>query len=304
MNAGSRRPWIGGGLVLGALLSVPLAVFSARVVERETLTPTAAAPDGASGHALLVLGHGSKAKLVIRVRGLEARQAYDIVVDDEVVGSLTTNPSGSGHAIFRAGPGHKGGPKKRILDLTFDPRGATIVVRDADTGDDVLMGELAGDGGSPGGAFACCKPHEGEDDGALECDEETPEECLADGGTPSDATSCLPNPCGTTTSIVCCVPEGSATGGFVDDDDDAEQRACVEGTTPDQCAAQGGTVVNADSCDPNPCTMDHDGDDDGHDDCHDGSDGHGDGGDDDDQGDGSGGPDRGHGHGGHGGDDD
>jgi hypothetical protein len=299
MNAGSRRPWLGGGLVFAALLALPLAVSSARVAERTALTATAAAPDGASGNVIVVTAaHGAKTKVMLRVRGLEAHHGYDVVVDGEVVGSLTTNAHGSAHAVFGT-MGQTKKFKKHVIALSFDPQAASIAVRDADTGEDVLVADL-GTGGSANGAFACCNAHQG-DDGSAECEVKTPDECTAEGGTPNDATSCDPNPC-PPPPIVCCVPEGSATGAFTrdddnegdDDDDDAVQRACVEGTTADQCTAQGGKVVSATSCDPNPCVEDHHGDDDGND--------QGDG-NDNDQGENDNGSGHGHGHGHHGGGD-
>lgn len=276
MIADSRRSRMRHGLAAGALLlALPVAASAARVVVKQSLAPTAAAPAGASGKVQLVQGGSSKAKFMVRARGLEARHGYDVVVDDAVVGGFGTNPHGAGHAIFLARKG--GGKAKAILRLDFDPRGASVAVRDRETGEDVLTGEVPGDGGSTSGAFACCQGHE-NDEGEGECEEKTPDACIAAGGTPNAATSCLPNPCVAPVATVCCVPEGSTTGAFVggddDDDDAANKQACLEGATDDECRAQGGRVVSAPSCDPNPCGV-HEGGDDGHDDgdgeCHDGS---------------------------------
>jgi hypothetical protein len=298
MMIGSRCPRIALGLAMGAIaLALPVAAGAARVVVKETLTATAAAPPGASGRAMLVTTPGSKGKFMVHARGLEVRHAYDVVVDGAVVGSFDTNPRGAGHAIFRTGGGRGKAVKRKVLPLAFDPRGAGVAVRDRETGEDDLVGEMPGDGGdSSGGAFACCKPHGDDHDREVECEEKTPDDCVAAGGTPSSATSCFidPDPCGVPPAVtVCCIPPGSAMPAFVngddgdgDDDDDHAQRVCVEGASGEECTAQGGKVVSAASCDPNPCGEDDQGDDgdDDHD-CHDGD------------GDHSGDDGHGHGHG-------
>jgi hypothetical protein len=307
MIAGSRRPWITGGLMvgaLGALLSTPPTVGATKVVVKAVLSATAASPAGAEGVAVLILGRGSKAKLIVRARGLEANHDYDVVVDGAVVGSFKTGSLGGGRAIFCTFGKAKHKLRKHIRELTFDPRGATIVVRDAETAADVLVGELGGDG-SANGAFACCTP----DDGGVECEVRTPEDCTAGGGTPSSATSCFLDPCAVPpVDTVCCVPPSSVDGAFPGDDDDHEcdhgRSVCVAGPTPEACLAEGGRVVTASSCDPNPCVR---GDDDSsHDDSSDvGSHDDGDHNDDDQGGDGDqGSHDGGGGHGHHGGGDD
>jgi hypothetical protein len=68
---------------------------------------------------------------------------------------------------------------------------------------------------------------------------------VAQGGTVSEATSCLPNPCAGTTptagrDVICCIPDDSGP--------ECEDR------TVDECAVQGGIVVEGNSCLPNPCT--------------------------------------------------
>jgi hypothetical protein len=59
----------------------------------------------------------------------------------------------------------------------------------------------------------------------------------------SDAASCLPNPCpgapAPGVDVVCCLPDDSGP--------ECEDR------TADDCAAQGGTVIDATSCIGNPC---------------------------------------------------
>ena len=86
----------------------------------------------------------------------------------------------------------------------------------------------------------CCVP----DDSGPECEDRTSEECAAEGGTVSTATSCLPDPCAGVTppagsDVICCIPDDSGP--------ECEDR------TPAECAAEGGLVVEAGSCDPNPC---------------------------------------------------
>src|SRR5262245_50464336 len=221
MIAGSRRSWITGGLMaagaLAALMSMPTAVGAGKDAVEETRSATASAPDGASGAAIFILGKGSKAKLAVKARGLEPDHDYDVVVDGQVVATFTTNSRGCGRAIFCTGGKAKVKRlRKHILDLTFDPRGATIVVRDAETGADVLTGGIPGDG-SPSGAFACCTPN----DGGVVCEEKIPDDCIAGGGMPSSATSCFvePNPCqAPPVETVCCVPPSSVDGAFTRDD--------------------------------------------------------------------------------------
>src|SRR5262249_62064919 len=51
------------------------------------------------------------------------------------------------------------------------------------------------------------------------------------------------------TPVVCCIAE-SAAGAFVDDHPEVE---CEDDVSSAECAAEGGMVVHATSCDPNPC---------------------------------------------------
>src|SRR5262249_16807569 len=96
-----------------------------------------------------------------------------------------------------------------------------------------------------------------EDASEIRCETKTPAKCTADGSTPTSVTSCVPNPC---TSIpppgaVCCVP-GSADEAFIHDDgddDDESEIECEDVASVEACVAQGGAVVTAASCDPNPC---------------------------------------------------
>lgn len=207
------------------------AAAKALVKTRQALTATAAAP-GASGEARFELHNADDGRLRIFVRGLAPDASFDVVVGGIKVGTIETNKAGNGRIRFRSRPrGHD-----RVLG--FDPRGATLSIRAAN-GDDVLTGTIA-DGGTPDpGDVVCCIP----DDSGAECEDRTADECAAQGGTVSDATSCLPNPCAGAPApgvdIVCCIPDDSGP--------ECEDR------TGDQCAAQGGTVVDATDCSANPC---------------------------------------------------
>ena len=87
--------------------------------------------------------------------------------------------------------------------------------------------------------IACCVP----DDEEVECEEETADECTADGGTSLGAGTCDPNPCVSPPppgDIQCCRTDDGET-------------ECEE-ETADECTADGGTNLGAGTCDPNPCT--------------------------------------------------
>src|SRR5262249_12252857 len=103
------------------------------------------------------------------------------------------------------------------------------------------------DDSNDAGKVACCVP----DDDGVECKHRTPQDCTDEGGTVSSATGCFPDPCATAggPTVTCCTVD-STCGAFVDDDPDV---GCHTGITADRCAARHGTVVDATSCDPNPC---------------------------------------------------
>ena len=240
MSNGAQTFW-SASIVVAGLLTIglaPHAVAGTRV--RGTLTATSHAPR-ARGRAILALSTASKGRFRVVARGLTPNASFDLVVGGIRVGAFTTSVNGVGKVKLNTTPTHSQGL------LGVDPRGRTIVVRDSSSGDDDLDGEMPDDGGSATGAFACCVP---DDDGA-ECEVETPDECSANGGTTQTGVmSCIPNPCGATppSEVVCCFP-GSSTGAFVDEESDAE---CDE-TSMQECAMAGGTVVQATSCEPNPC---------------------------------------------------
>lgn len=212
--------------------SVGTAQASSNKVKTE-LTATASAP-GARGKANAVVRNATKGRFEVKVQKLPANTSYDVVVGGIKVGSITTKNNGSAKIRFSSTP------KSNDVLLGFDPRGAAVEVR-SESGDDVLTGNLPADPNDLDGSdIACCIP----DDSGMECEDRTEAECVAQGGTVTGATSCLPNPCGETppvdVDIVCCLPDDSGP--------ECEDRTQAE------CVAQGGTVVEATSCLPeNPC---------------------------------------------------
>ena len=206
---------------------------SAAVHLKTRLQATSHAPR-ARGSAKLTVRHSSKGAFSIAARRLPGG-SYDVVVGGIKVGQLTTNAHGAGKLVF-------GAPKRgdRAL-LGFDPRGRSLAVRDKN-GDDVLDGDMPDD--DDAGEVACCLP----DEDGVECDERTPDDCVGDGGTVSSATGCFLDPCNTGT-VVCCTVD-STCGAFVDDDPEV---GCHAGVSAAECAEHHGTVVEATSCDPNPC---------------------------------------------------
>ncbi len=230
---------VGVAVVVVAALAVGAR---AKTHIRQTLHATAHAPR-ASGVAQLMMKTGSKGNFTIKVRGLPGGKVFDVVVNNVKVGTLVTGVRGRGTAKFSTSP------KGRVADLGFDPQGADIAVRDDETGDDDLMGDMTDD--HPDSAIGCCLGNK-DDDGEVECEDLTAAECSAEGGTATTATSCLPNPCGSQpppTPVVCCLAH-SASGAFLDDDPEVE---CEDDVSQAECATQGGMVVQATSCDPNPC---------------------------------------------------
>jgi hypothetical protein len=246
--------WASWAVAVAVMCAIPVPA-AAKTKLTQALTATAHAPR-ASGTAKLVLKNRSSGRFSVRAKHLRGNASFDVVVDGVKVGALVTGPRGGGIARFDSAPRGHGGR------LGFDPRGAHVAVRESDTGEDDLDGDMPDD--HPDSAIACCvgdhdeDDHAGEhdrrhhDDHEAECELKTADACTAHGGTPMTATSCLPDPCGTNpppATVVCC-RTSSAGGAFVDDDrevdceDDMSQAACVE---------HGGMVVQAPSCDPNPC---------------------------------------------------
>jgi hypothetical protein len=204
---------------------------------KTTLTATAISP-GARGKTRLLVKGSSKGKFGIVAGGLPGGRSFDVIVGGVKVGTIDASSNGSGRAWFSTTP------RSRDALLGFDPRGTQVIVRDDEDGDDVLVGDIPSDDPS---AVGCCLAESG-DDGEVECEDITAEECAAAGGTVQDADSCLPNPCATNPpsdeTLVCCT---NATG---DDESEAE---CEDVATQAECAGLGGTIVQAPSCDANPC---------------------------------------------------
>ena len=223
------------GAALAAAGLIALAgSASAKVNIKQTLTGTVHAPRG-TGQARLFLKTGSSGKFSVKARHLPAGKTFDVVVNKIKIGTLTTGPAGNGTAKFSTSP------KGRVSMLGTDPQGGEVEVRD-DQGDDVLDGEMPDD--NPDSAIGCCLGS--QEDGETECEDMTAADCMAKGGTPTTATDCMPDPCGNPppTGTVCCSAT-NATGASEDDDPEVE---CEE-----DVAACTGTIVQATSCDSNPC---------------------------------------------------
>jgi hypothetical protein len=216
--------------VLAVPAAVPVAAHAERVKTQTGLSATAVRPS-AHGVARLVVRTPARGGFGVKVQSLEAGTSYDVLVGGIKVSSLVTDDSGEGHVRFGTA---KAGPH---LVLGFDPRGESVEVRNA-AGDDVLVGNVAAPAGSEQDK-ACCVP----DDTRTKCEDRTPAECAALGGTTSAAGSCLPDPCGSApppaASVVCCIPDDSGP-------------AC-EDRTAASCLSAGGSVVEADSCASDPC---------------------------------------------------
>jgi hypothetical protein len=240
--------WIVVAALAGAVLGALPGEAGARTRIVQALSPTAHAPR-ARGTAKLVMPSGSKGRFSIKARHLAAGQSFDVVVDKVKVGTLSTGPSGSGIARFSTSP------RGRNAMLGFDPRGAEVEVRDADSGDDDLDTDMPDD--TPDSAIGCCigehddDDAQGDEEGESECEELTAAACAAKGGTATTATSCLPDPCRQNpppSTTVCCLAHDDDGAG---EDDDPEVEC--EHLSESECAARNGTAVQASSCEPNPC---------------------------------------------------
>lgn len=224
------------GIRIGAAVLLAAALQAGGTAQaRERLESNLSGDGGANGRVRAMVSDPARGRFEIRARGLAANQSFDVMVGSVKVGTLLTTGGGQGQLRFRSRP------RGRDLLLGFDPRGALITLRDAN-GVDVLLGTVptaASSGGNDGSKIICCVP----DDSGSECEDRTPEQCTAQGGTPAAATSCLPNPCADAppveTDVVCCIPDDSGP--------ECEDRTVAE------CAAQGGVVIEATSCTDNPC---------------------------------------------------
>ena len=214
---------------------------------KQRLDATGVLPE-ARGEIKLVLQKATSGRFEIKVKKLAPSASYELHVGAVKVATLQTNPRGDGKLRFRSTP-----KSSRDQLLGFDPRGARVALRGSD-GADVLEGEVVQPPGEElsAGKIICCEP----DDDRTECEDRTPDECVARGGAVTAATSCLPNPCADAPDApretVCCEPDDSGP--------ECEDR------TPAECAARGGVSVEATSCASNPCggqTLPPGGDDDG-----------------------------------------
>jgi hypothetical protein len=226
-------------LAIGAILGLATGAATAGTVKvRKNLTATSA-DTNARGKTDLSLTGGAKGKFDVKASHLTPDSSFDVVVRGVKVGTLNTGHSGSGKVRFSTRPG------ARDVALGFDPRGSTIDVRD-DSGDDVLVGDIPSDSVDPA-EVACCLTPSSSGENEVDCEDLTADGCGAAGGTVQTVASCLPDPCGNSpvpeTAIVCCTNQ---TG------DDGSASEC-EDRSEAECAAAGGTVVQATSCDPNPC---------------------------------------------------
>jgi hypothetical protein len=231
----NRHTWLGTVMVLVAAAAAAVAVDAmAKTKIRQTLTATPHAP-GASGVAKLLLHTPSKGKFTVRARHLPGGKTFEVIVNKVKVGTLRTGAGGNDAARFTTAVAG------RAAVLGFDPRGAQIAIRDEETGDDDLEANMPDD--DRDSAIGCCVGNE--------CEDETAAECAAHGGKPTLAGGCLPDPCSTNPpppKTVCCRTT-SAGGAFMDDDPENE---CDDDSSA-KCAAKGGVVVQATSCEPNPC---------------------------------------------------
>jgi hypothetical protein len=215
------------------LIGAGPAAARGKTVKEKALLEATGLDDNALGLAKLTIKHSSDGRFDLKVRRLDPKATYEVLVDGVRVGAITTTGGGSGSIRFRSRP-----RSSRDEFLGFDPRGAAIVIEHAD-GSEVLRVTLD-DTPADASAIVCCVP----DDDGTECEDRTEAECAAEGGTVSAAASCLPNPCGGVPAgeepeVICCVPDDAGP--------ECEDRGTAE------CALAGGITVEATSCASNPC---------------------------------------------------
>ncbi len=219
------------GIALATVVGVAGPARASVSHVKKNLIATSKAPH-ARGSANLVV-RGSNGRLGVTGRRLNGGSTFEVIVDTVRIGTLTTNPGGSGKARFSTKPHGS----DQLLGV--DPRGKLVEVRDED-GDDVLETEMPDDGAPPPGATRCCLTDEDE----TECEQTTPAECMTEGGSDMGAGSCMPSPCASAPpgdQIQCCK---------ADHDEDGPE---CELSTAAECSDENGTNLGAGSCDPNPC---------------------------------------------------
>ncbi len=231
-------------LALGLVVGLASAAAAAVEVQRQPLAATANAPK-AHGRARLAMKSASSARLGIFTQRLPRKTTFDVVVNGVKVATLRTNGAGNGKVRLSTAP--RG--NERLLG--FDPRGLTLAIRNHQ-GQDVLGCHFPG---HPKEKVRCCVPSSVTgsfpDQPSDTCEEVTRAQCAKAGGTEVDADSCIPDPCGPppTEKVPCCLPS-SADAAFCDH----QPEVPCEELIPAECAAAGGMVVDAPTCDPNPCT--------------------------------------------------
>lgn len=232
----TRRRAVAGvwALVALGLLAAPAGASGKPVQIKQVLSATGVDPD-AQGQVVVVVvpGRHAQGKLDVKVRRLDRKAQFEVVLQGVRIGALTTDGGGNGRASFRTRP------RGRDQLLGTDPRGMTIDVRDA-AGEDVLTGDIA-DAAEDPTKIRCCLA----DDGGTACEDRTADECTAQGGVNMGAGSCVPSPCEQTPpppvaeQIRCCIPD--------------DQGPECEDRTAARCSAENGINVGAGPCDPNPC---------------------------------------------------
>ncbi len=233
-----RRTLAGHGLLCAVLLlGGAVAANAATTKVLLALGATGAEPDARGKATLTVRANTSGLGGKLKVKGyrLSGSSTYEVTVDGVRIGAFTTSRGGTGGARFNTMPG------ARDQLLGVDPRGRLLGVVDG-AGAVVLLANVAAGGvGTSGGTdIRCCF----SDDSGPDCEDRTPAECAAEGGTDLGPGSCLPNPCASGppapgSDIECCLPDDSGP--------ECEDR------TAEECSAQGGINLGTGSCTPNPC---------------------------------------------------
>lgn len=253
---------IATGLVTAGLFfgTAGLAAASSDAHIKETLTATTGAPTKAGGKASLSLqkkpGKATKGSFAVTVKRLDRSSSYDLIVDGVKISTITTNSGGSGRGAFNTKP------RGTTALLGFDPRGSTVVLRDA-SGTDVLVGTIPDD--SPG-SHACCLATT-DQEGETECEDVS--DCAAAGGTvpmitnpdgtQTPVASCLPDPCNPNSPqpgnvvIACCINTTHGEGTESECQDYTETECATKGGMAVQVL--GATAADGNPCDLNPCQI-------------------------------------------------
>jgi hypothetical protein len=224
------------GVVLVSALAVTVVIPAAHagVHIKRTLQATTVDADARGKAEVEVSNHGGRAKLKVKVHKLDPSATFGIVLGGVTIGTFDTNDSGRATARFSSRPGNH----DQLLGT--DPRGRRLEVQNS-SGEDVLNDDIP-DSSIDAGDVVCCIEDDDDEDHTVKCETRSAARCERKGGTVSTATSCIPDPCGSTSgdTIRCCKP----------DDDGAE----CEQTSAASCNEHHGVNLGAGACDPNPCT--------------------------------------------------